>query len=157
MLTQGAFPPDYRRRESLPGLIPPPILQNRPHRTANIPTQVQRPVADDIPFGQHERGQRFESFPRDRACISSRDPRFPVFVPFVGSRDVSRNYSQKLISRGAHYTNGASFLAGAENKTAMTSYIIWVVLDHFPMLLDRASYLSNGDQSLSGLDICLTA
>jgi hypothetical protein len=53
--------------------------------------------------------------------------------------------------------NGASFLAGAQNQTAMTSYIIWAVLDHLPMLLDRASYLSNGDQSLSGLDICLTA
>jgi hypothetical protein len=30
----------------------------------------------------------------------------------------------------------------------MTSYIIWVVLDHFSFLVDHASHLSSGDQSL---------
>jgi len=44
--------------------------------------------------------------------------------------------------------NGTSFLTCPQNKTAMTSYIIRVVLDHFSFLVDHASHLNSGDQSL---------
>lgn len=78
-----ALTPDHRWLESLPGLIPPPLPQNMPHRTASIPTQGQRPGVDDILFGQHGTAQRFAPFRHGREYISSRVPRFPVLFPFV--------------------------------------------------------------------------
>ena len=44
--------------------------------------------------------------------------------------------------------NGASLSPSAQNETAMTPYIIRVVLYNFASLLDCASYLSGGNQPL---------